>query len=43
MRELVALDAIKNTNSEMSAVIATQVNPFHNTIDLFTEAGKKLC
>ena len=42
-QELVALGVTQHANNTMSEVMATQVNPFHNTIDIFTEAGKKLC
>ena len=36
------LGAIQNKNRALLAVTATQVNTFHNTIDISTEAGKKL-
>ena len=33
---------MQNANSALSEVTATQANPFHNDIDLSTEAGNKL-
>ena len=44
-RELRALGVTVNATVHaitMSAITANQVNPFHNNIDLSTEAGKKL-